>query len=354
DPPQALGYAFSILLYGILIVQMFIYQTRFSRDSMRIRTYVWVVFVLETASFGVILYALWIGAKMHCLSCAQTELLGALLLWVISLLTGLISVMVHGFYCWRIRVMGRSWYIPILIMLVSPIHPAHALRLMIRILDIHNSFRLTLMQMWMIGSFVCDLIITVETIRLLFRQGGKSPLKETRGLVKKLIKWTLETGVVTTAAMLLLFILTGYEESRMPADRRGVISPGNSYANCLLATLNARLVISNDKVEVRQVSTILFDVPQPPLISEHASENYINVAITQSQLEMGSFTVIRFRLNSAQLSDPLPSIRFEVTALTPWLVEVPQHPILRRSHHMSKMKMTFSIPHKVCEGCIKE
>ncbi|KIJ66041.1 hypothetical protein HYDPIDRAFT_110173 [Hydnomerulius pinastri MD-312] len=303
DEPMALGYAFSILLYGVLIVQMFIYQTRFSRDSVWIRAYVWAVFMLETASVGLVLYSLDIGAKVHCLVCVALGLFEPYY-WAVSIiyiLTGIISVMVHGFYCWRIFVMARSWYIPVFVMLTSV---AQCVFLNLGSMGYSMLFGLNLRSdLWMIGSFVCDLVITIETIRLLFRQGGKSTFKETRGLVMKLIKLTLETGAVTTAAMLFLFVLTWYDEARLPTFAKGHITPESTYnelyifysisrlyANCLLATLNARLVISNDRVEVHQVSTILFDVPLRTLASEHPTENHVNVTITQSHLAMGSFT----------------------------------------------------------------
>ncbi|KAF9230830.1 hypothetical protein BU15DRAFT_12119, partial [Melanogaster broomeanus] len=101
---------------------------------------------------------------------------------------------------------------------------------------------------WMIADFVCDLIIMIETMRLLFRRRAASSFKDTRGLVTKLIRLTLETGAVTTVAMLLLFLLSWFDTYRV-----------FRYANCLLATLNARLVISKDSTHVQQASTVLFD-----------------------------------------------------------------------------------------------
>ncbi|KAF8549052.1 hypothetical protein OG21DRAFT_641128 [Imleria badia] len=45
DVPVAVGYTLSIFLYGILIVQSFIYYTRFTKDSKWIRFYVLFIFV---------------------------------------------------------------------------------------------------------------------------------------------------------------------------------------------------------------------------------------------------------------------------------------------------------------------
>ncbi|KIJ18745.1 hypothetical protein PAXINDRAFT_97488 [Paxillus involutus ATCC 200175] len=220
----------------------------------------------------------------------------------ISILTGLISLMAHGFYCWRIRVMGRSWYIPIFVMMTSLV------QCIFLGLGTMSSGLLGgpvwFTDIWMFANFVCDLIITIETTRLLFRRGATSSFKGTRGLVRKLIKLTIETGAVTTAAMLLQFLLSWSDQLRgfytvseydglWVPNTRGLqlsvfYSISRLYANCLLATLNARLVISKDSTHVHQVSTVLFDVPPPSGVSERPADNYINATIGQSQLEMGS------------------------------------------------------------------
>jgi len=93
DIPTAVGYALSILLYGILIVQTSIYHTRFPKDFRRIRIYVWILFGLETLSFAFALYEMLQGAIIHCLSCIPLSLTPPILSsWsfeAISILTGL-------------------------------------------------------------------------------------------------------------------------------------------------------------------------------------------------------------------------------------------------------------------------
>ncbi|KIJ15519.1 hypothetical protein PAXINDRAFT_168996 [Paxillus involutus ATCC 200175] len=310
DVSTALGYTLSILLYGILIVQAFIYHARFSKDSKWIRIYVWILFGLETLSFAFVLYEMMQGAGIHCLSCIPLSLSTLTLpTWsfeVISILTGLTSLMAHGFYCWRIRVMGRSWYIPIFVMATSL-----AQCILLSLGTMSDGLLLGssgISDTWMIANFVCDLIITIETTRLLFRRGATSSFKDTRGLVTKLMRLTIETGAVTTVAMLLQFILslldraTAVNDSSEYYNGLWFVNPGSKvlqlsifysiprlYANCLLATLNARLVISKDSTRVHQVSTILFDVPPSTLASERLADNYINVTIGQSPLDVDSF-----------------------------------------------------------------
>ncbi|KAF8839114.1 hypothetical protein BDN67DRAFT_801646 [Paxillus ammoniavirescens] len=273
DVPVALGYALSILLYGILIVQIFIYHTRFSKDYKGIRIYVWMLFGLETLSVALALFEMLEGAMVHCLSCIPLYI-SSLPFRAISILTGLISLMAHGFYCWRIRVMGRSWYIPIFVMMTSSVQCILlGLGAMSGSLFSSAAGVMWISDIWMIANFVCDLTITIETTRLLFRRGATSSFKDTRGLVTKLIKLTIETGAVTTAAMLLQFLLAlSYQKLWIPSTSDLQLSVFYSisrlYANCLLATLNARLVVSKDSTCVHQVSTILFDVPPSSGVSD--------------------------------------------------------------------------------------
>ncbi|KAF9243170.1 hypothetical protein BU15DRAFT_43310, partial [Melanogaster broomeanus] len=277
----ALGYALSILLYGILIVQTFVYHTRFSKDPKWIRIFVWILFGLETLSFAFALYEMLQGASLHCLSCIPLSWISDT--WsfeAISTLTGLISFMAHVFYCWRIRVMGRSWYIPIFVIMISLLQ---CILLGLRSMVVFLSINVT----WMIANFVCDLIITIETTRLLFLRGAASSFKDTHGLVTKLIRLTFETAAATTAAMLLQFLLFWFGQGVIDISIDG-FTKGVGYANCLLATLNARLIISNDSTRVQQASTVLFDVPTSTIVRDHppANLNYDDVNIDQSWLDM--------------------------------------------------------------------
>ncbi|KAF9228405.1 hypothetical protein BS17DRAFT_336582 [Gyrodon lividus] len=325
DVPVALGYALSILLYGILIVQTFIYNTRFSKDSKWIRIYVWILFGLETLSFALALYEMLKGASIHCLSCILLSISAPMPMtsnWsfeAISILTGLTSLMAHGFYCWRIRVIGRSWYIPIFVMMTSLLQCVFlGLGTMSSGLFGNSSM---ISDIWMIANFACDLIITIEITRVLFRRGCTSSFKDTRDLATKVIRLTLETGAVTTVAVLLQFLLSrldgthGIDDIFEINDGSIILNPGGSvaqlsifysisrlYANCLLATLNARLVISKDSARVQQATTILFDVPPSTLVSERRADNYVNVTIGHSQLDVDNLMATHSFLS---LHDPL-------------------------------------------------
>ncbi|KAF8549058.1 hypothetical protein OG21DRAFT_1515598 [Imleria badia] len=280
DVPVVLGYGLNIFLYGILIVQAFIYYTRFTKDSKWLRFYTLLIFVLETISVAVVMYEMIEGSKIHCLSCLPLAWQKSWALgWsfrVMSALTGLISLLVHGFYCWRIYILSGYWYIPVFVLLSSLLQ---CIFLCVGIMSWTVVKNPTLVgNVWGIASLVCDFVITIETTRLLFRRKNEVSVADTNSLITRLIRFTCENLAVATGAMLLRFLLAQYDTTTdvivsvseheivlsqwqfSPSIAQLSVCYGLSmlYANCLLATLNARLVISGG-TRLEAVSTILFD-----------------------------------------------------------------------------------------------
>ncbi|KAJ7819546.1 hypothetical protein B0H14DRAFT_2836150, partial [Mycena olivaceomarginata] len=65
-------------------------------------------------------------------------------------------------------------------------------------------------KVWLIGSAVCDIVITATMIFILNEYRNKTPWKKTDTLITKLIFNTVETGAVTTIIAtvgVVLFIL---------------------------------------------------------------------------------------------------------------------------------------------------
>ncbi|EGO00854.1 hypothetical protein SERLA73DRAFT_178822 [Serpula lacrymans var. lacrymans S7.3] len=269
DTPIALGYTFSFGLFGILIVQTFIYYTRFTNDPRWLKCLVWLIFLMECLGSAFTLYAFWLGASVHCLSCAidggyyikpDCEMVLFSVWYLVSLfvLTGLISSSVHAFYCWRIWVIGRSLIVPIVVMLLSITQSFVA---------IYGAFRglmggtpsNNIDYIWLAGSCLCDLLITIQTTRLLLLQKSGSGISKTKSILVKLVKLTIETGMVTVAATLLelLFAVVLYRWTHI-AHLIVFFSLSKLYANCMLANLNSRLLMAKDS-EQDHVSSIHFD-----------------------------------------------------------------------------------------------
>ncbi|KAH7917782.1 hypothetical protein BV22DRAFT_980624, partial [Leucogyrophana mollusca] len=255
----AFGYVISLGFFGILLAQTFIYHTRFPGDSSWMKAYVWFIVLLECLSCALGLYIMWIGSEMHCVSCLVSSLYGPGVTgywpWIcLSVLTGLIVSLVHGFFSWRIWVIGKSLYVPIMVMTVRVNFNSEywSALPMFRAWSKGALTHLCAILFWLGGSLICDVIITFETTRWLLKN-SRTGFRETHSLVLKLVKLTIETGMVTTVAilleLLLLQFLGTFVHFSVYHSYNSLLPHSyffNRYANCLLATLNARLVISKD------------------------------------------------------------------------------------------------------------
>ncbi|KIJ67091.1 hypothetical protein HYDPIDRAFT_55600, partial [Hydnomerulius pinastri MD-312] len=253
--PKALGYLLNFGFLGILVLQTFIYATRFRRDPRWLRLAVFSTFFLEMFNSSLVMYSVLVGAQMRCLSCLVTgerdyildglsvsETFSTWAFQALCVLTGLSSSVVQAFFAWRIWILGQSIFIPLAIIVVSL---AQCILLMTGgILASSNSTHAIVFmipKIWLVISAVCDILITARTLHLLFRsQGGSDFSTSTQTLVHKLIKLTIETGLVTVVATILEFILA---RTVGIAHHAVFYFLSKLYANCLLATLNARLVI---------------------------------------------------------------------------------------------------------------
>ncbi|KIJ07935.1 hypothetical protein PAXINDRAFT_120636 [Paxillus involutus ATCC 200175] len=125
-------------------------------------------------------------------------------------------------------------------------------------------------KIWLVISATCDVLITVRTTQLLFRGQGESDCRDTHSTIRKLIKLTIETGLVTVVATMLEFLLA---QTLGIAHHAVFYFLSKLYANCFLATLNARLVIRGaERRHHTGVTSGLFepeDIQLSPLDIEH-------------------------------------------------------------------------------------
>ncbi|KAF9223929.1 hypothetical protein BS17DRAFT_126281 [Gyrodon lividus] len=255
DVSFAVGYLLNFGLLGVLSLQVFIYATRFRRDPRWLHLAVFLVFFLEVFNSALVIYSVIVGARIRCLSCLITgqrnyvlngvSMSETLSIWgfqALCVLTGSSSSLVQAFFAWRIWVLGRSIWIPTVVMVVSL---GQCVTLMtggilsstdpdLGVFDTDGAV------IWLIISATCDILITARTIQLLFRGQGGSHCKDTQSIIHKLVKLTIETGLVTVFATILEFLLA---QTSGIAHHAVFYFLSKLYANCFLATLNARLVI---------------------------------------------------------------------------------------------------------------
>ncbi|KAF7328353.1 hypothetical protein MVEN_02550800 [Mycena venus] len=166
--------------------------------------------------------------------------------------TSFISGIVQMFFAWRIYVIkGSNPYIRIVIALIVMTALMQSLSAIVNGLrfafapQITNQVQLAIgVKIWLIGSFVCDILIAVTMIGILWQARVRSPWKATDSIITKLIYHTVETGAVTaiTAGIELVLFLV-YPTTFL--DDVPAFLLGKLYSNVVLATLNSRSKVSS-------------------------------------------------------------------------------------------------------------
>ncbi|KAH7907510.1 hypothetical protein BJ138DRAFT_1116635 [Hygrophoropsis aurantiaca] len=264
--PLVIGYSLSFGLMGFLTLQIYIYFKRFSTDPKGLKAFVWVLFITELLVSGFTLHGFWVGAT----SFSLVDIIGILptasgavpkVLWSLKALacfTGFASFITHGFFCWRIWCLKRSCLITIFVMMISLLQFSmvayggimYGLCPTLTVeselvsgeylsdINVHSDFEFFI-PIWLGGSLVCDTIITVYMTIILRQEGAKTSFQSTKSLTTKLIKLTIETGLVTTlAAVIELILATAMSQTVWHLAIFYTIS--KLYANCVLANLNSR------------------------------------------------------------------------------------------------------------------
>ncbi|KAJ7194352.1 hypothetical protein GGX14DRAFT_679195 [Mycena pura] len=116
--PLVLGYMWSYCLYGILIVQVYMYSQTFTRDVTGVKVLVWSMFLLETVFTLFITIAAW---NAYGPGWGDVDTL-TIIDWSwdpLPGLNGILAGMAQSFYIWRIWRLTKKPWIPVFIACVS-------------------------------------------------------------------------------------------------------------------------------------------------------------------------------------------------------------------------------------------
>ncbi|RDB18691.1 hypothetical protein Hypma_014756 [Hypsizygus marmoreus] len=252
--PMLLGNFFGYGLFGILVVQLFMYHYRFPKDPLWIKTLVWFLFVIDTLITVLATIAAW---NMLAQGWGKPATLTPLD-WPfggIPLLSGLVASCVHFFFCWRLWKLRGAMLIPVIIATISLLTWATA-----SYCGIHGRslgiLRLKSLKpyviVWLGGSTLVDSLIAGYMVLILFQASSRTAFQATSSLLHKLITLTIETGLATglaALAELVLFIV--FPENNMHFIPFLMLA--KLYSNTLLATLNARGLFHQDAMDGSQV-----------------------------------------------------------------------------------------------------
>ncbi|KAF8186655.1 hypothetical protein BJ912DRAFT_880144 [Pholiota molesta] len=249
-------------LFGVLSIQVYLYSQAFPNDRRLLKGLVFGIYVLEMAQTFLLTQSIWSTLAMGFGNIEGMDEVGTT--WVaIPVIGGIVALLVQLFYAYRILVISQSKIIPSFITFMSLVSFAGSLatatmskragqfsnlllnktevftvlglggsRLCLRYYDHHLHVRL------------CANTTLCITLSFQLRRGTRQciMLSRTQALVSKLIRMTIETGMLTASISILTVALyytpclyfTSYYEVPVSAQAK-------FYSTTMLAVLNSRI-----------------------------------------------------------------------------------------------------------------
>ncbi|KDQ26552.1 hypothetical protein PLEOSDRAFT_1105456 [Pleurotus ostreatus PC15] len=259
--PFLVGLCLSMVLYGSLVVQGFMYYQTSKKDQAWIRWTVLYLVAMETAITGYDIHQKYID-DAHTFALASDRGMPvpngpmtalSTMMSVNAILTVLVSTPVQLFFAWRIKVLGGPKLMLAIIafaafgslaggistgILVPRGDEAEA-RMAIGWRSVAASFAPSIT--WLVMSAIADLSITGCLVYTLTQQTRRNSFQATDDLVTKIMRFAIETGLLTTLCTLAEAVLF-YVSYRTFASFYFIpdFILSKVYANSLLATLNVR------------------------------------------------------------------------------------------------------------------
>ncbi|KAJ7851107.1 hypothetical protein B0H13DRAFT_2400677 [Mycena leptocephala] len=205
-----IGILVSYAFFRVTTTQTYIYYSRFLHNPKKTKALVAFVWVCETAHalcLGHALYVYTISNFAH-----PERLLGAppKSLATTIFLTGIVEACVQGFFSFRIYALSKPLYIPILTWGMAFLRLPLCAAILVEclgfttLLDITDAkWQWLLTATWSISA-ANNLTVTAALV-VLCRQ-SRNVHKRTTALVDKLILWTIETGMLTSAAAIVMLV----------------------------------------------------------------------------------------------------------------------------------------------------
>ncbi|KAJ3510554.1 hypothetical protein NLJ89_g4605 [Agrocybe chaxingu] len=238
------GFAFNVLLMGVMVSQIYMYYTKYRDDRTWIKALVSGIFILDvinTAFLFAYLYRCLITFFGDIEYLSKTDWILATDAWT----TGVIACAVQLFFAWRILVLTKNRIYVVIIAALSLAGCGAAIAVPIKtgnfipVSEFHKIS--TAVTIWLACEVAADVVITAVLVWYLvsfLRRKHKTGFRRSDMMVDRIIRVTLQTGLLTmvVASVDLFFFL---------ADPTGThflfnFTLAKLYTNSLMSSLNSR------------------------------------------------------------------------------------------------------------------
>ncbi|KAJ7486827.1 hypothetical protein FB451DRAFT_1363048 [Mycena latifolia] len=247
-------------LFGTLSIQIYLYYQAFPNDRPSTKCLVYTVYAIELVQTILLTHDLF---KVFGYNYGNLFTLTEIYFdWLtVPVMSGLVAFIAQSFYAYRVYVLSKSWPIPCFIVVISLTSSigaffTGALSFEAGNLVLLNNRKTNVaVGVWGGASVLCDLIIAAcmtyyvssllpfDFIQREFKLSKHDTgFRQTRVLVSKLIRLTVETGSLTAAVATTGLVLFFAFPGRTYFTAVAAIVP-KLYANSILVVLNARFQI---------------------------------------------------------------------------------------------------------------
>ncbi|KAF7360807.1 hypothetical protein MVEN_00812700 [Mycena venus] len=275
-----IGVLVSFALFGVTTTQLYIYYSRFPDDSRKLKAlvaFVWLCEVAHTACLGHLLYTdtiLDYARPDRVVGSSSKSLPTA------SFFAGIVAVCVHGFFSFRIYVFTKKMYITGVIWVMAFLHLLGRIALFVTSLRAHSLEEFIQQWQWLLTtnwtiSVATDFAITTTLVVVLHGRRSQAH-KKTAALMDKLIAWTIETGMLTSASSIAMLISFVTMKDNFIWLAFFAVST-RLFSNSLLSSLNSRAtlrvmnevalpylapaleLLPSNSVQITKVTQIMYD-----------------------------------------------------------------------------------------------
>ncbi|KDR72270.1 hypothetical protein GALMADRAFT_253096 [Galerina marginata CBS 339.88] len=257
--PLLIGYILNWGLFGVLSMQVYVYYLAFPKDRAPFKALVCGAYLLEATQTFLFTTS---AFRTFAFGFGNPAILNEVdILWFsVSIMGGMVAFVAQSFYAYRIMVLSSSKIVAGLIMLLACFSLAGAIAIGVQTknavlfsnLPGRSSFITA--GIWEGGSAACDVLIAVSMTYYLNRYD--SQVKQTKALVRKITRLTIETGALTAAVAILTLILTFLPGH--PTYYQTTISVlGKLYSNSMMASFNSRANLGSSE----STSSGTFELP---------------------------------------------------------------------------------------------
>ncbi|KAK0445790.1 hypothetical protein EV421DRAFT_1794875 [Armillaria borealis] len=238
--PMLIGLMLNVLLFGVVIAQVYIYMTTYQkRDRLWMKAFVVFLFVANLVNTVLVMAYVYIALIKHFGDVSYLS--NATLLFVTDpALTGIICGAVQLFFAWRVKVLTSNWYLGALVAILAlagvggSIATASA-SLATGTFTKFQEFQ-SIVIVWLVSACVGD--FTITAILVWYLRKHKTGFQGSDELVDRIIRATVQTGLITSIMAIIDLIVYLVDPSGLHLLFN--LTLAKLYTNTLMSSLNSR------------------------------------------------------------------------------------------------------------------